>query len=319
MSMSGTTNKQHQRNDLCRSVPFTVRDDPDHGDGRSFVGYGAAFNSPTRIDSWEGTFDEQFAPGAFRKTLRERTPKFQFDHGRHPLIGSVPIGTITSITEDERGLEVEARLGQHLIIDLVREAIASGAIDGMSIRFSVVREEWRDRNGQPVTDPVEIDRILYGGDPDRAPLLRTITEAKLDEVGPVVWPAYADTSAAVRSSDPVTIAPDRLHEPEQRRLLAELLLRAESADSTSPSNADGSSDDEPQDTATGVDVEHSDKDADSTQGTDNSAAEHETDSPEENPASTDHVDAARAAATDRLFAEALAEVANTRDATPPII
>ncbi|GAS93541.1 phage prohead protease, partial [Mycolicibacterium canariasense] len=100
------------------------------------------FNSPTRINSWEGDFDGQIAPGAFRKSLRERTPKFQFDHGHHPLIGSIPIGMIEDIHEDDRGLYVEARLGEHIIIDLIREAIASGAIDGMSFRFSVVRDEW---------------------------------------------------------------------------------------------------------------------------------------------------------------------------------
>lgn len=311
-----TKTKTRQRSDLCRSVPFTVTRDDEHGDGRSFTGYGAVFNSPTRIDSWEGTFDEQFAPGAFRKTLRERTPKFQFDHGRHPLIGSVPIGVIKSIREDDRGLEVEARLGKHLLIDLIQEAIETGAIDGMSIRFSVVREEWRDSMGQAVPAS-EVDYLLWSPD-ERGPLLRTILEAKLDEVGPVVWPAYQDTTAAVRSAEPVTIDPARLHESGQRKLLAELLLRADSADSTSPPDAGGSSDDEPQDT-TDVDVEHSDKDTATTEGTDDSAADHETDSPDEDPAPTDHVDTARSAEIDRLYAEALAEVANTRDATPPLI
>ncbi|ROZ89005.1 HK97 family phage prohead protease [Gordonia sp. OPL2] len=316
-----TTTKTHARADLQRSVPFTVvRDAEGNGDGLTFEGYGAVFNSPTRIDSWEGTFDEQFAPGAFRKSLRERTPKFQFDHGRHPLIGSVPIGKITAISEDERGLHVESRLGRHIIIDLIREAIESGAIDGMSIRFTVVREEWRDKMGV-VVPASEVDHLLWSPD-ERGPLLRTITEAKLDEVGPVVWPAYQDTTASVRSAEPVTIAPDRLHEPEQRKMLAELLLRAESADSASPPDSGGSSEDEPQDTADQVAVEHSDEDTEPPQGTaTEAAAEHGSDSPTEeaHPAPTDDVDAARSAETDRLFAEALAEVANTRDATPPII
>ncbi len=257
--------KPHQRNDLCRSVAFTRADD-EHGDGRTFRGYGAVFNRPTRIDSWEGTFDEQFTQGSFSKSIRERTPKFQFDHGRHPLIGSVPIGVITSISEDDRGLLVEARLGEHLIIDLVQEAIATGAIDGMSIRFSVVREEWKDKNGQPVL-PQDVDTILWNPDDERAPLLRTITEAKLDEVGPVVWPAYADTTAGVRSADPVTIDPTRLHEPDQRRALAELLIRADAQDQAAPEGA-VSSDEEPQDTAPTAAVEHSEEDADSPPVTD---------------------------------------------------
>ena len=313
------TPKTHPRSDLVRSVAFTRADDGEYGDGRTVRGYGAVFNSPTRICSWEGEFDEQFAPGAFRKTLRERTPKFQFDHGRHPLIGSVPIGTITSIVEDERGLDVEARLGKHMLIDLIQEALETGAIDGMSIRFSVVREEWRDQMGQ-VVPAEEVDAALWGyGDNDRGILQRTILEAKLDEVGPVVWPAYADTTAGVRSAGGlVTIDPDRLHEPEQRRLLGTLLLRAESQEQQ-PAREGESSEDEPQDTADEVDVEHSDEDTESPEGTDPDEGEdddHDSDS-EEDP-ETDEVDEARAAEIDRMFTAALAEVRTARESTPPM-
>lgn len=201
------------RTDVCRSVPFTLSRDGQGEDGRAFEGYAAVFNSPTRIDSWEGTFDEQIAPGAFRKSLRERTPKFQFDHGHHPLIGSIPIGTITDIREDDRGLFVQARLGQHMIIDLVREAISTGAIDGMSFRFSVVRDEWQDRRGKPIKSEDELRRLLWGEEPERLPLLRTLKEVKVAEVGPVVWPAYSATTAGVRSQIviPRAVAERRLH------------------------------------------------------------------------------------------------------------
>ncbi len=305
----------HERTGLVRSVTG-IRADDEHGDGRSFTGYGAVFNSPTRIDSWEGRFDEQFAPGAFAKTIREQTPKFQFDHGHHPLIGSVPIGKITSIVEDERGLLVEARLGKHLFIDLIQEAIETEAIDGMSIRFSVVREEWRDRNGQ-VVPADEVDELLWEtrrDDADRGPLLRTITEAKLDEVGPVVWPAYADTTAGVRSAEPVTIDPARLHEPAQRRALAELLLRAEAGEAAREGD---SSDDEPQDT-TEVAVEHSEEDTGPPQDTTDVAVEHEPESNTDDTPPTDAVDQARADEIDLLYTRALAQVRTERESTPPM-
>jgi len=47
---------------LSRDVPFELRA---AGDGLTLSGYAAVFNSPTRIDSWEGTFDESIARGAF--------------------------------------------------------------------------------------------------------------------------------------------------------------------------------------------------------------------------------------------------------------
>lgn len=307
--------KTPPRDDVCRSVPFTLtRDGDGTTDGLTFEGYGAVFNSPTRIDSWEGTFDEQIAPGAFRKSLRERTPKFQFDHGHHPLIGSIPIGTISDIQEDDRGLFVQARLGQHIIIDLIREAISTGAIDGMSFRFSVVRDEWADKNGKVIKTESELSSLLWGEEPERLPLLRTLKEVKVAEVGPVVWPAYADTSAAVRSAGTVTIDEARLHEPEQQRLLAELLMRADAATESAPDR--GESDEEPQDTPDGA-VEHSDEDTDEPRSTPDGAGEHsqesETDDPEPDAAAD-----ARAALSDKLFADALDFVRLTRESTPPM-
>ena len=295
--------KTPPRDDVCRSVSFTLtREGEGEDDGLTFEGYGAVFNSPTRIDSWEGMFDEQIAPGAFRKSLRDRTPKFQFDHGHHSLIGSVPIGVIEDIHEDDRGLYVSARLGRHILIDLIREAISTGAIDGMSFRFSVVRDEWRDSEGK-VVKPDDVEEALWTG--SRGVLLRTLKEVRVAEVGPVVWPAYGDTSASVRSTGTVEIDADRLNEPEQRARLAELLLRADAVDSAPERGEE--SEDEPQDTTpVGVAVEHSVEDTDTPQPTpQDGAGEHLSDT------ATDPDD-------ERLFADALNEVRSALELNPPI-
>jgi uncharacterized protein len=302
-----TETKNLAREDLCRSVPFTLtRDGESDGDGLTFEGYGAVFNSPTRIDSWEGMFDEQIAPGAFKKSIREKTPRFQFDHGHHPLIGSIPIGRITDIHEDTSGLYVEARLSDNWLVEPIRDAIAEGSVDGMSFRFSVVRDEWRDKDGKLVK-PDEVLDLLWDDREGRGPLLRTLKEVKIAEVGPVVWPAYEATSASVRSK---VIDLGRLNEPEQRRLLARAVFLADTADS-SPEER---SDEEPQDT-TPVAVEHSDEDTDTPQPTPE-AGEHEPESPE--PAPVDDVDAARMAALEAQFTQALNEVKTARESTPPL-
>jgi HK97 family phage prohead protease len=154
---------------LCRSARFTptTRDGSDGsgddtGNGLTLSGYAAVFNTPTRIDGWEGTFDETILPGAFKKTLRENTPVMQFDHGQHPLIGSIPIGTYDSLSEDSTGLAVEGQLSDNWLIQPVRDAIASGAVNGMSFRFQVVRDTWTDSKGNPV-DPTDDDfwDLLY--------------------------------------------------------------------------------------------------------------------------------------------------------------
>lgn len=207
------------RHDLCRAVPFeAVRADTDgNGDGLTLQGYGAVFDEPTVIDSWEGRFTEKIQRGAFRKSLESRTPRLQFDHGMHPLIGSIPIGTISDIKEDARGLYLSARMTDNWLIQPVRDAIAEGAVDGMSFRFSVVRDEWRDENGK-VVDGDDVWRLL-----DSGTLVRTLKELRLSEVGPVVWPAYEQTTVAVRSAGSVTIDLSRLRsDPEQRRTLDHL-------------------------------------------------------------------------------------------------
>jgi len=184
---------------LVRTMPFELLR-AEGGDGLSLVGYAAVFNAPARIDSWEGTFDEVIAPGAFAKSLREKKPVLMFNHGRHPTIGDMPIGVITKIREDSIGLHVEARLHNNWLIQPVRDAIADGSVTGMSFRFAPVKETW-DHKRKPVP-------------------LRTITELRTPELGPVVFPAYTKTSVSVRSQE-IALA---LTDPEVRAETARILL-----------------------------------------------------------------------------------------------
>ncbi|MGW3166976.1 HK97 family phage prohead protease [Streptomyces sp. NPDC001142] len=193
---------QSAARELLRSVPFDlVRADAaaEAGDGRTLTGYAAVFGQATEIDSWEGNFTETIRRGAFRKTLREQTPVLQFDHGRHPLIGSIPIGSFTELYEDDQGLYVSARITDNWLMAPVRDAIAEETVNGMSFRFEVVREEWRDANGKLVR-PEEVGELLWMPG-DRGPLQRELIELKCRELGPVVFPAYAGTSVSVRARD----------------------------------------------------------------------------------------------------------------------
>ena len=155
------------------------------GDGLTLDGYAAVFNTPTRIDSWEGRFDEQFAPGAFKRSVQSRLPVLMYNHGKHPQIGDMPIGAIQTLREDARGLHVTARLFDNALVAPVRDAIAGGAIQGMSIRMQVLKE---------TVKPGEVP-------------LRTITEVRVPELGPVNFPAYPTTSVGVRDAEPVLADP----------------------------------------------------------------------------------------------------------------
>ena len=180
---------------LVRSVDFRASE---AGDGLTLDGYAAVFGAATEINGGEGHFTEEIAPGAFKRSLGQRTPILQFDHGQHPLIGSMPIGVIRNITEDGHGLKVRARLSDNWLIQPVRDAIRDGAVTGMSFRFRVLKDAWERRNGMSH---------------------RTIQEVELYEAGPVVFPAYVQTTVGVRSRQAI----DLLQDPEVRSEIASIL------------------------------------------------------------------------------------------------
>lgn len=185
--------------EVLRSKSFTS--EATDSDGRTLVGYAAVFGESTRINStYEGVFDEVIKPGAFKRSLASRVPKMQFDHGNHPLIGSIPIGTITDIREDPHGLHVEARISDNWLMQPIRDAIAEGSVDGMSFKFEVVQQEWHDKQGKRISDPKEIQRMITDP-PASGALTRTLVEVRIPEAGPVVWPAYQGTEVSVRARE----------------------------------------------------------------------------------------------------------------------
>lgn len=165
--------------EVIRAVPFEL---VPSADGLTLEGYAAVFNSPTKIQDRQGEFEEVILPGAFAASLRERTPVLMFEHGRHPLVGSMPLGVISEAEEDSRGLHITARLTDNWLIQPVRDAIRDGAIDGMSFRFSVPKggDKWTERKGDLQ--------------------LRAVNQADVRELGPVVFPAYEPTTVSVRSA-----------------------------------------------------------------------------------------------------------------------
>jgi HK97 family phage prohead protease len=165
-----------------------VRDKPkNEGNGRTLSGHFAVFNRWTEIDSmWEGHFLERVAPGAFKKTFSEMTPKVLFQHGRDAVVGDRPLGTITALREDgDKGAYYEVDLFDTSYNNDLIPGLRAG-VYGASFRFRATREEFEER-------PERSDF-----NPDGLPQ-RTIKEAQVSEFGPVTFPAYADATAGVRS------------------------------------------------------------------------------------------------------------------------
>lgn len=182
------------RDSVVRNVTFEA----EPSNGQTLEGYAAVFDDLADIESWEGKFSERMVQGAFTKTINERRPPMMFDHGRHPLIGTMPIGTIGVLREDSHGLYVRAKLSDNWLVQPVRDAIRDGAITGMSVRMNIVKDDWARRADASVE--------------------RSIKEVALIELGPVVFPAYENTEVSVRSREVATALTD----PELRADLARI-------------------------------------------------------------------------------------------------
>jgi HK97 family phage prohead protease len=178
MSRDGLIGVELTRTTALASVT-PISSAPISSDGRTLEGYAAVFNFPARINDAMGPFDEVLLPGAFAQSIRERMPVLQFDHGKDPRVGGIPIGSIQDLREDGTGLYVRARLFDNATVEPVREAIAAGVVNGMSFRFMVPQggDKWSSRGG-----------VDY----------REISQADVRELGPVVFPAYEKTSVTVR-------------------------------------------------------------------------------------------------------------------------
>ena len=146
------------------------------GDGNTFVGYAAVFNSPSE----PLPFVERIAPGAFSKTLRERRRDIRLyvNHDSNLVLASRRSGTLR-LSEDERGLRVEADLPDTTAGRDIAELMRTGVVDKMSFGFQV------DRRGD-----------MWNEDGTE----RTLTSVRLFEVSVVTgFPAYEATMATVRS------------------------------------------------------------------------------------------------------------------------
>jgi HK97 family phage prohead protease len=152
----------------------------ENGDGMTFTGYAAVFNSPSE----PLPFIERIAPGAFKRSLKARNDiKLLWNHDTGSVLGSTRAGTL-KLEEDNYGLRVTATLPPTTLGNDVKVLVQRGDISAMSFGFSVPAngDSWN-------TEGTE----------------RTLRSVRIHEVSIVAFPAYQQTAgtAAVRSFDGV--------------------------------------------------------------------------------------------------------------------
>lgn len=156
---------------------------------RRITGYAGVYNEES-LPLW-GLAREVIAPGAFDNADLSGCVCL-FNHDANLILGTVAAGTL-SVWPDERGLAFACELPPTNTGDEVRALVQRGDIRGCSFGFWLAATDasWDDER-----------------------LLRTIHRVRVvDDVGPVLWPAYPATGVEARTvqldgvEDPFLLAP----------------------------------------------------------------------------------------------------------------
>ena len=176
-----------------RAINFEAAEFRFDEDNNSILeGYASVFNSKTNL----GRFDEIIEPGAFTRALsEEQDVRALIDHDSGRIIGRSKNGTL-ELREDSKGLHSRITLPDTQDGRDLSTLIERGDLDAMSFGFTVKGDRWEKNEGRNT---------------------RHISDVDLYDVSVCCYPAYADTSVALRSM------PEE--EGDNRRLRFDLLLK----------------------------------------------------------------------------------------------
>lgn len=143
-----------------------------------FKGEAIVFDTPTWIGSSRWGFWEEIAPEAVTKTLREADVRFVVNHDPNLLLARTSSKTLR-MEATPGGLQVDADMAPVSYAEDAAVLLERGDLREMSFAFEPLAWEYSERDGED----------FY-----------RITEITLFDVSVVTYPAYASTSAGLRSA-----------------------------------------------------------------------------------------------------------------------
>ncbi|GAA0865909.1 HK97 family phage prohead protease [Paraclostridium tenue] len=164
---------------------------------RKIEGYAAIFSDEyTKLkDRWGDCFYEKISPGAFLKTLNDKTrDKFMLiNHDWNKVVGRT--NSNLELEEDNKGLRFSLEVPNTSDGNDLLENVRLGLVKGCSFGFNIVNQKtrWDD------------DWNFY----------RDITEVDLFEITATPIPAYSDTEISCRSEELSNISIKEMREKEK--------------------------------------------------------------------------------------------------------
>ena len=160
------------------SMNVEARDGED-GAGKTVEGYAAVFNTDADL----GGFVETIEPGAFDAALAD--PQLDvaalFNHDQNQILARNRGGEGNlQLWTDEKGLKYRFELGEQSYAQDLAINLRMGLVNQSSFAFSIKEDDWDMRDGRD---------------------LRTIKAVTLHDISPVVFPAYKEATASIRSHE----------------------------------------------------------------------------------------------------------------------
>lgn len=160
-----------------RLLQQEIRLDGDLEERPKIAGYAAVFN---RTSENLGGFVERIEPGAFAGAIEQSDVRALINHDSNLILGRNTAGTLT-LFEDEIGLGYVIDPPDVSYANDLLTSLARGDVNQSSFGFTVEADQWEQ------------------ADEERGLPVRVITRVKqLYDVSPVTFPAYSQTSVAVR-------------------------------------------------------------------------------------------------------------------------
>jgi len=149
-------------------------------DGKTVTGYAAVFNSLSE-EMWG--FRERIDPKAFDGADMTDT-RALFNHDPNMLLARTSSGTL-KLQVDEKGLRYSFDLPDTTAGRDLGELLRRGDVTQSSFGFTISNDEWEEEYDES-GELIQATRVITG-------------IHRLYDVSPVTYPAYPDTSVAVRS------------------------------------------------------------------------------------------------------------------------
>lgn len=145
----------------------------------TIYGYAAVFD---QLSENLGGFQEKIARGAFARALQEDDVRALFNHDPNYVLGRNTSKTLR-MWEDIHGLRFEVEPPDTQVGRDLLALVQRGDINQMSFAFRALKQEWEE---------------LESPNESGAWFIRTLQEVRLYDVSVVTYPAYPQTTAAVR-------------------------------------------------------------------------------------------------------------------------